>query len=287
MNGITSSNVETSYVDVSDVRYAYRRFGNVHGGLPLLCLQHFTGTLDNWDPAIVDALAEDREVILFENAGVGRSSGEVPTTVARMADHVMRFIDAIDLPKFHILGFSLGGFLAQEIAITRPAVVERLIISGSAPEGGEGAGMDRPELLAIYTDGDMPMNEKLKRLFFPATSDGQAAAAAFVGRLETRSAERDLPATPGVASAQLQAMIAWADWKGDVREKLGRIAHPVLVTNGDNDIMIPTRNSLVLADGLRNATLKVYPNSGHGALFQNARTYVAHVREFLLGHQPA
>ena len=143
--------------------------------------------------------------------------------------------------------------------------------------------MDRPELVAIYTDSDMPMNEKLKRLFFPATPDGQAAAAAFVDRLGKRSAERDLPANADVASAQLQAMIAWADWKGDVREKLSRIAHPVLVTNGDNDIMIPTRNSGVLAEGLPNATLIVYPNSGHGALFQYATTYVAHVRAFLHG----
>jgi pimeloyl-ACP methyl ester carboxylesterase len=143
--------------------------------------------------------------------------------------------------------------------------------------------MDRPELIAIYTDGDMPMNEKLKRLFFPATPTGQAAAAAFVDRLETRGVERDLPAGPQVAPAQLQAMIAWANWTGDVAQKLAKIAHPVLVTNGDNDIMIPTRNSFVLAEGLRNATLIVYPNSGHGALFQHASTYVAHVREFLQG----
>ncbi|RKT10321.1 pimeloyl-ACP methyl ester carboxylesterase [Paraburkholderia sp. RAU2J] len=283
MTAMTSSNAETRYADVSGLRYAYRRFGNRNGGLPVICLQHFTGTLDNWDPAIVDALAEDREVILFENAGVGRSSGHVPTTIAQMAQHVMRFVDALSLARIHILGFSLGGFLAQDIAIARPALVERLIISGSAPEGGAGAGMDRPELLAIYTDGDMPPNEKLKRLFFPATTDGQAAAEAFVGRLETRSAERDVPAGAEVATAQLQAMIAWANWNGDVREKLGRIAHPVLVTNGDNDIMIPTANSFALAEGLPNATLIVYPNSGHGALFQYAQSYVAHVREFLRG----
>ncbi|MFM0477026.1 alpha/beta fold hydrolase [Paraburkholderia strydomiana] len=283
MTAITASNAQTRYIDVSGARYAYRRFGNSNGGLPLVCLQHFTGTLDNWDPAVVDVLAEDREIILFENAGVGRSSGEVPTSIAQMAEHVLRFVDALTLTRIHILGFSLGGFLAQEIAIARPALIERLVISGSAPEGGAGAGMDRPELIAIYTDGDMPMNEKLKRLFFPATPTGQAAAAAFVDRLETRGVERDLPAGPQVAPAQLQAMIAWANWTGDVAQKLAKIAHPVLVTNGDNDIMIPTRNSFVLAEGLRNATLIVYPNSGHGALFQHASTYVAHVREFLQG----
>jgi pimeloyl-ACP methyl ester carboxylesterase len=283
MTAITASNAPTRFVDVSGAHYAYRRFGNSNGGLPLLCLQHFTGTLDNWDPAIVDVLAEDREIILFENAGVGRSGGEVPTSIAQMAEHVLRFVDALSLGKIHILGFSLGGFLAQEIAIARPALIERLIISGSAPEGGAGAGMDRPELIAIYTDGDMPMNEKLKRLFFPETPTGQAAAAAFVDRLEKRGAERDFPASPQVAAAQLQAMIAWANWTGDIAKKLSGIPHPVLVTNGDNDIMIPTRNSFALAEGLPNAMLIVYPNSGHGALFQYAPTYVAHVRDFLQG----
>ncbi|KPJ35992.1 alpha/beta hydrolase [Burkholderia multivorans] len=283
MTAIDSSTVPTRYVDASGVRYAYRRFGNDGGGRPLLCLQHFTGTLDNWDPAIVDALARDREIILFENAGVGRSGGQVPTSVAQMADHVLRFVDALSLDTLHILGFSLGGFLAQEIAIARPALVERMIVSGSAPEGGEGAGMDRPELLAIYTDAEMPMSEKLKRLFFPATQEGQAAAGAFVVRLAARSAESDLPAGPEVASAQLQAMIAWANWSGDVAQKLSRIRQPVLVTNGDDDRMIPTANSFALAQGLPNATLIVYPNSGHGALFQYAQTYVAHVTEFLRG----
>ncbi|MBN3828755.1 alpha/beta hydrolase [Burkholderia sp. Ac-20384] len=283
MSQIASSRAETSYVEVSGVNYAYRRFGNRNGGLPLLCLQHFTGTLDNWDPAIVDALAEDREIVLFENAGVGRSGGTVPKTIAGMAEHVLRFVDAIGLEKLHILGFSLGGFLAQEIAIARPELVGRLVISGSAPEGGVGAGMDRPELLAIYTDEAMPMSEKLKRLFFPASTEGRAAADAFVRRLDERIGERDLPAGPDVAPAQLEAMIGWSKWDGDVKAKLAKIGHPALVTNGSNDIMIPTENSYMLASGLPNATLIVYPNAGHGALFQYASDYVAHVGTFLRG----
>ncbi|WP_175831368.1 alpha/beta fold hydrolase [Burkholderia cepacia] len=283
MTEIASSIAPTRYVDASGVRYAYRRFGNEGSGRPLLCLQHFTGTLDNWDPAIVDALARDREIILFDNAGVGRSGGEVPISIGQMAEHVLNFIDALSIGRLHILGFSLGGFLAQNIALARPDVVERMILSGTAPEGGEGAGMDRQELLAIYTDGEMPMNDKLKRLFFPPTPAGQAAADAFVARLDARRAERDLPAGPEVASAQLQAMIGWANWSGDVAGKLSGIRQPVLVTNGDDDRMIPTANSFALAEGLPDATLIVYPNSGHGALFQHAPTYVSHVREFLRG----
>ncbi|WP_412529513.1 alpha/beta fold hydrolase [Burkholderia lata] len=283
MTQFASSAAPTRYVDAAGVRYAYRRFGNETGGRPLLCLQHFTGTLDNWDPAIVDVLARDREIILFDNAGVGRSGGQVPTSIAHMAQHVLHFVDTLSIDRLHILGFSLGGFLAQDIAIARPELVERMILSGTAPEGGEGAGMDRPELLAIYTDGEMPMSEKLKRLFFPATPAGQAAAAAFVDRLAARTAEPDFPAGPEVASAQLQAMIAWANWSGDVAGKLGRIKQPALVTNGNDDRMIPTANSFVLAQGLPDATLIVYPNSGHGALFQHASAYVAHVAEFLRG----
>lgn len=283
MTHMTSSNAPTHYVEAGGVRYAYRRFGNASGGLPLLCLQHFTGTLDNWDPAIVDALSTDREIILFENAGVGRSSGAVPASITAMAEHVLQFVRAIELAKFHILGYSLGGFLAQEIAIAKPDLVARMVLSGSAPEGGKGAGMDRPELIAIYTDGEMPMHEKLKRLFFPDTAEGRHAAEAFVTRLASRTGEADLPANADVAPAQLGAMIAWANWPGNVAQKLASIPHPVLVTNGDNDTMIPTSNSFVLADGLPNATLIIYPNAGHGALFQYASTYVAHVREFLRG----
>ncbi|MEK6424421.1 MAG: alpha/beta hydrolase [Burkholderia gladioli] len=283
MNQSKSSDAPTLYVEADSVRYAYRRFGRRGGGRPLVCLQHFTGTLDNWDPAIVDALAEDREIVLFDNAGIGRSQGQVATSIARMAEHVLSFVDALHLDTFHLLGFSLGGFVAQEIALARPERVERIVLSGSAPEGGAGAGMDRPELLAIYTDAAMPMNDKLKRLFFPTTAQGQQAANTFVERLETRGPDRDPAAGPEVAAAQLQAMIAWANWGGDVKGKLARIGHRTLVTNGDNDIMIPTSNSHLLAEGLQDATLIIYPNAGHGALFQYAADYTAHVRTFLQG----
>lgn len=280
MSDRTAATAENLHVEAGGIRYAYRRFG--HGkGLPLLCLQHFTGTLDNWDPAMVDALAADREIILFENSGVGGSTGDVPDSIAGMADHVLRFVDALGLEKFHILGYSLGGFLAQNIAISRPGAVGRLIISGSAPEGGPGAGMDRPELLAIYADEQMPAGEKLTRLFFPDTAPGKEAASQFVARLASRTADRDKPNGPAVAPAQLKAMIDWANWKGDVREKLRKIPHPALVTNGSNDTMIPTDNSFLLAKWLPDATLVVYPNAGHGALFQYPREYVSHVKTFL------
>ena len=163
MTQFASSAAPTRYIDAAGVRYAYRRFGNEKGGRPL-CLQHFTGTLDNWDPAIVDVLARDREIILFDNAGVGRSGGQVPTSIAHMAQHVLHFVDALSIDRLHILGFSLGGFLAQDIAIVRPGLVERLILSGTAPEGGEGA--DGPTGTARDLHGRRDADErKLERLF--------------------------------------------------------------------------------------------------------------------------
>ena len=195
-------------------------------------------------------LARDREIILFDNAGVGRSGGQVPTSIAHMAQHVLHFVDALSIDRLHILGFSLGGFLAQDIAIVRPGLVERLILSGTAPEGGEGAGMDRPELLAIYTDGEMPMSEKLERLFSRQRPRARRPPP-HSSTASPRALPADLPAGPEVASAQLQAMIAWANWSGDVAGKLGRIKQPALVTNGNDDRMIPTANSFVLAQGCR------------------------------------
>lgn len=272
---VSTRNAPTQFITVGETRYAYRRLGR-EGGVPLLALQHFTGTLDEWDPAVIDPLAEGRTVLLFENAGVGRSTGTTPNTIDGMAAHAIAFVDALGLTKLDILGFSLGGFIAQRIAQERPQLVRRLVLSGTAPEGGEGAGMARPELLAIFSNAEMPMAEKLKKLFFPASAEGQRAASAFVERLGERREDRDMPATGAVAMAQLQAMAEWE--KASPRAPL---PHPTLVTNGNHDIMIPTPNSFTLARSLANATLVVYPASGHGALYQYPATYVSHVREHL------
>src|ERR1700694_2271068 len=170
----TASNTtaSTQYVTVADSTYAYRRFGS-GPGVPLLFLQHFSGTLDNWDPAVTDPLALGRSVILFESAGIGRSSGKVPETVAGMADHDMKFLDALGLTRVDVLGFSLGGMVAQVIALKRPALLRRIILTGTGPEGGVGVAMDRPELLKIFVDQKMAMSEKLLRLFFATTEIGR------------------------------------------------------------------------------------------------------------------
>lgn len=270
----------TLFLEVNGVNYAYRRFGAA-SEVPLLCLQHFTGTLDLWDPAVFDKLSQKRTIILFENAGVGRSTGVTPDTVAGMAEHVIRFIDALALKQVDILGFSLGGFLAQYIALQHPELIRRLILSGTGPEGGEGTSMNRPELLQIFSDQQMTMPEKLKVLFFPANDTAQASASAYLSRIAERQTDKDIAVTSGVAMKQLQAMGRWQAEGAKNFADLRKITQPVLVTNGDHDIMIPTPNSLTLKNHIPDATLILYPNSGHGALYQYPDRFVDHVESFL------
>ena len=276
----SNSTAPTQYVTVGDNTYAYRQFGS-GPGLPLLFLQHFTGTLDNWDPAVTDPLALGRSVILFESAGIGRSSGKVPTTVAGMADHALQFLDARGLSQVDVLGFSLGGMVAQVMALKRPALFRRIILTGTGPEGGVGVAMDRPELLKIFADQKMPSSEKLLKLFFATTETSQSAGHQFVQRLARRTQDKDIPTTAESAGAQLAAMAAWEKSGGEPYADLKKIMQPVLVTNGNNDIMIPTVNSFTLSAHLADAQLIIYPDSGHGALFQYAGAYTSHVSEFL------
>jgi pimeloyl-ACP methyl ester carboxylesterase len=277
---VSNTTAPTQHVTVGDNRYAYRQLGS-GPGVPLLFLQHFTGTLDNWDPAVTDPLALGRSVILFESAGIGRSSGKVPTTVASMADHAMKFLDALGLTRVDVLGFSLGGMVAQVMALKRPALLRRIILTGTGPEGGVGVAMDRPELLKIFVDQKMPMSEKLVKLFFENTETSQSAGRQFVQRLARRTEDKDTPTTAEAAGAQLAAMAAWANSGGEPYTDLKKITQPILVTNGNNDTMIPTVNSFTLSEHLPNAQLIIYPDSGHGALFQHAGAFTSHVFEFL------
>jgi len=276
----SNTTASTQCVTAGENTYAYRQFG-LGPGTPLLFLQHFTGTLDNWDPAVSDPLAEGRTVILFENAGIGRSTGTVPETVAGMADHTMRFLEMLGLTKVDVLGFSLGGMVAQVMALKRPTLLRRIILTGTGPAGGVGVAMDRPELLKIFVDQKMPPSDKLLKLFFETTETSQSAGRRFVQRLALRTEDKDTPASAEAAGAQLTAMAAWAKSGGEPHAGLRKINQPVLVTNGNNDIMIPTVNSFTLSEHLPNAQLIIYPDSGHGSLFQYAGAFSSHVAEFL------
>ncbi|HUR94255.1 MAG TPA: alpha/beta hydrolase [Gemmatimonadales bacterium] len=271
----------TEFIQTRLETYGYRRFGQ-GSAPPLVCLQHFTGTLDNWDPAVTDALAKGREVILFESAGVGRSSGEVPDTIPAMAAHLLAFADALGLTEVDLLGFSLGGMVAQQAALDRPSLVRKMLLVGTAPEGGEDImHLEKPELKRVLEDPDLQGLQVLRKLFFTPSESGQAAGQAFVARLAARRGEWEPISGPKVAQAQLTAFRAWERVEGERFGKLRRITQPCLVVNGIFDVMIPVSNSYVLGERLPRAMLLTYPDAGHGSLFQFHKSFVRQASLFL------
>src|SRR6188768_1105889 len=278
----TASNITapTQLLRVDNATYAYRRFGQ-GPGRPLLCLQHFTGTLDNWDSAVTDPLATTREVILFDNAGVGRSSGNVPGTVSAMAKHALTFLDALGLASCDVLGFSLGGMVALQMALDRPAIVRRMILVGTAPRGGEDImHLEKPSLARHLQDPKLQGYAILQKLFFAPTASSQAAGQAFIERLAQRKEDLDRASGPEVAAAQMAAFRDWEQFEGEGFAELRDIRCPVLVVNGVHDIMIPVTNSFRLVENLPNAILLVYPDSGHGSLFQYHASFTRHAAAF-------
>jgi pimeloyl-ACP methyl ester carboxylesterase len=278
----------TRFIDMANAKYAYRRFGGYRASaLPLLCLQHFTGTLDNWDPAVTDPLASTREVILFDNAGIGRSTGTVPETVAGMATHALAFLDGLGIDTCDVLGYSLGGMVAQQMALNRPSIFRRMILVGTAPRGGEDImHLEKPSLARYLNDPGLQGYAVLQKIFFAPTAPSQAAGKAFVSRLVLRTEDRDRVSGPEVARAQLAAFREWEQFTGERFADLQHIGQPTLVVNGVYDEMIPVRNSYWLAEHLPNAVLLTYPDSGHGSLFQWHDSFQAHASRFLAQDGP-
>jgi pimeloyl-ACP methyl ester carboxylesterase len=277
-----SSSARTQFLEVKGgERYAYRRFGG-GSGLPLLLLQHFTGTLDNWDPALTDALAGERELILFDNVGIGRSSGAVPTTVAGMATHAAAFLDGLGVGTCDVLGFSLGGMVAQQMVLDRPTIFRRLILVGTAPRGGEDImHLEKPRLATHLQDPSNKGYSVLQKIFFTLTPSGQAAGASFVERLAERKEDLDGVSGPAVANAQMAAFREWEHVTGERFAELRTIRHPALVVNGVHDEMIPVVNSYRLVENLPNAVLLTYPDAGHGSLFQYHDSFARQAAAFL------
>src|SRR6516225_7561611 len=285
---MTPSNVTavTKFLDNGEQRYAYRRFG-AGPGLPLLFLQHFTGTLDNWDPAVTDPLALGREVILFDNAGIGRSTGSVPKTIAGMAQHAFAFFDALRLTRCDVLGYSLGGMVAQQMALDRPTIFRRMILVGTAPRGGEDImHLEKPSLAGPLSDPKLRGYAVLGKIFFAPTDSSQTAADAFIKRLMQRTQDREPASGPAVAQAQMAAFRDWESVTGERFAGLKAIAQPTLVVNGVHDEMIPVRNSYWLSENLPNAVLLTYPDSGHGSLFQFHESFTRQATAFFASDSP-
>ena len=264
------------------ITYAYRRFGIAETvSPPLVFLQHFRGNLESWDPLLVDAIAAEREVILLDNAGVGLSSGVVPSTVSEMARDAISFLDALELDEVDLLGDSLGGMVAQDLALFRPRAVRRLVLAGTGPRGG-GRQM-HGWIVDIETTANKAQNglEDILHIFFDITETSRALGREYVQRIFTRREGRDAPTGPEVARAQYDAIVEWGIPDASRLNRLAGIRQPVLVTSGDNDRMIPTVNSQILADHLPNPRLRIFPDAAHGFLFQYPKEFAALVNEFL------
>src|SRR5712692_7714381 len=272
----------TQFVNAAGVRSAYRRFGK-SGGVPLVFNMHFTGTMDHWDPALTDGFAHDREVILFDNAGVSSSSGEVPTSIEEMGLHAAGFIDALGIKRLDALGFSMGGLVAQQFTIDRPDLVRKLILVGTGPRSGEGMASLTPEAQEIFGAEYDPPDELWLRVFFSPSKQSQAAGRKYLERQRARKENRDPVANDKVAPAQISALQKWGTPAKDPYAYLKKITQPTLVVNGSNDVIVYTVNSFILQQNLPNAQLILYPDGNHGAQYQYPELFVEHVTQFLKG----
>jgi pimeloyl-ACP methyl ester carboxylesterase len=270
----------TQFVEANGIRFAYRRFGDA-AGVPLVFNQHFTGTMDHWDPAVIDGFARDREVILFNNAGISSSSGEVPTTFEKMGANAVAFIKALRLTKVDVLGFSIGGFVAQEIALQAPHLVRRLVLVGTGPRSGEGMATLTPEAQEIFGATYDEPDHLWLRVHFTPSEKSQAAGREFLKRFRLRRENRDPEVNGTVAPAQLEAIGKWGAPQEKPFEYLKSIRQPTLVVNGGKDVIIYSVNSFILQQQLPNAQLILYPDANHGSQYQYPELFVRHVSMFL------
>ena len=276
----THQTAPTQFVEAAGIRFAYRRFGR-KGGVPLLFFMHFTGTMDHWDPAVTDGFAQDREVILFNNAGVSSSSGEVPASIEEMARHAAAFVDALGIKTLDALGFSMGGLIAQQFTTDRPDLVRRLILVGAGPRSGEGMASLTPEAQRIFGAKYSPADELWLRVFFTPSTQSQAAGRKYLERQRARTEDRDPLPNDKVAPAQIAALQKWGAPANDPYAYLKTITQPVLVVNGSHDVIIYTVNSFILQQNLPNAQLILYPDANHGSQYQYPELFVAHATLFL------
>jgi pimeloyl-ACP methyl ester carboxylesterase len=262
------------------VDYAYRATG-ASDVPPLVALQHFRGNLDNWDPALIDALAGGRQVVTFDNRGVAASSGRTPNTITQMALDAIDFIDALGVGEVDLLGFSIGSFVAQEIALVRPAAVRKVVLASSAPQGASGMHGWAADVIGAVGKPETSGEEYLS-VFFTGSQASRATGQEVLGRLfGARTTDRDQPTDWQTRLAQYDAVCAWGQPNHSLLERVSAIDKPVFVANGDSDPMILRRYSYLLAGLIPDAILKIYPDSAHGFLFQHHAEFAADVGAFL------
>lgn len=277
MNNVRWKDAPTRTIDVDGVSFVYRELGR-DSGVPVVFLHHLMAVLDDWDPRVIDGIAAHRRVIAFDNRGVGASGGKVPRTVDEMGTDAIRFIRALGLKKVDLLGFSMGGGVAQVVAKQAPDLVRRLIIAGSGPRGG--GGIDKVTKVAVYAYlmSALTLSDARNFLFFPRTAEGKRAAKEYFAALKQRTGDRDKGISLQARLAQLKAIRVWGL---NAPDDLSAIKQPVFVANGDHDLMVASSLSADMAKRFPNARLTIYPNSGHGGVFQHHQSFVAESLDFL------
>jgi pimeloyl-ACP methyl ester carboxylesterase len=279
MAAYSHNTVPTEFLEASGIRFAYRRFG-AENAVPLVFFQHFMGNLDDHDPALTDAFAADRDVILFNNAGVASSTGTTPDTIRQTAHDAEAFIDALGLCTVDLLAHSMGGLVAQQVAFDHPELVRRLVLVGTAPRGGEGVGEMPPETEALFFKEYEHQEEMWLPILFAPSESSQAAGRAFLARIMARK-DRDEGISMETVKAQAAAIAAYGAEKDETYTHLKGLRQPTLVVNGNNDIIIPTINSYLLQQHVPNAQLILYPDASHGAHHQYPELFVQHTKLFL------
>ena len=277
MSNVKWQDVPTRTIAVGGVPFAYRELGS-GSGVPVIFLHHLMAVLDDWDPRVIDGIAAQRRVIAFDNRGVGASGGSVPHTIEEMGWYAIAFIRALGLSKVDLLGFSLGGGVAQMVALQAPGLVRRMVLAGTGPRGGGGIDEINRAAVIAYLKAALTLSDPRNFLFFPRTTEGKRAAKEYFARLKERTEERDKPISLQARRAQLKA-IRTAGMSAP--DDLSVITQPVFVANGDRDLMVDSRHSADMARRLPNATLTIYPDSGHGGVFQHHRAFVPAVLDFL------
>ncbi len=276
--GYTYATVPTKFVEANGIKIAYRSYGK-EGDIPVIYFNHLTANLDNCDPRIMDAIAAHRHIISFDYRGVGATTGEQGTSIADMAKDAIAFIHALGYKQVDIVAFSMGGFITQELLLIEPALVRKIILAGTVPRGGEGVS----DVVGLtYKDvfkGIFTFRDPKFYLFFTQNKVGKEAARDFLKRLNERTENRDKKVKLSVLKKQLQAIAAWGH---DTPADLSVFKHPVLVANGDHDRMVPTANSYDLAKRFPNSEIIIYPNSGHGGIFQYHKEFIPQALRFLL-----
>lgn len=269
--------VPNQQVEAAGTRFAYRRLGP-DTGLPVVLLNHWGANLDNFDPRIVEGLAADRPVYALDYRGVGLSGGAAPLTVAEMASDTIAAVRALGLTAFDLIGFSLGGFVAQQVLLDAPDLVRRAILAGTGPAGGTGIERVGPVSWPLILKGLLTFRDAKYHLFFTSSAAGRRAASEFLARLKERTTDRDKAVSLTTFLRQLKAIKAWGL---QAPQPLESVRTPILVANGDHDIMVPSENSSDLARRILGAELELYPDAGHGGIFQYHDAFLAKARAFL------